>query len=510
MLFSKTISSENFKTWLLQDKENRLLLKLSALACVISFAWLKVFYPYPNFMPPDSNSYIEAAFDNEFINLWAIGYSKFVRLVSSFSNSHFLLVFLQYLLVQLSLLYFLFSIRYFFLPGRWTFRGLLAICILNPLLVHISNFVSSDALFIALSFVWLTQLLWIIYLPTTKLLPWHAVIILLAFMVRFAALYYPFISIAVISLSSANRKIKLLSVSLIILLLASFIGRSAYEYKVKTNTIQYSAFAGWQMASNALYGYAFAKPISADKVPEKFRELHLLVNRHMDILRKYPPFFRPDKEVAVYYLWDLESPLRTYMEQKFAKKKATEYFIQWSSMAPLYASYGKFLIKEYPAEFIKHYVWPNFIKYYTPPTKFMGAYNLEKDTVEQVVVNWFGWKNNKLPSNFKDKHITITEAFPIMFAAINIVFALCCLSIALLGSFKTFSRVYKNIFRTVIAVWLTNMMFSIAAAPIELRYQIFPMIFITAFSWLTIAHLILQTQVERVEAIDNKNVPMLI
>jgi hypothetical protein len=505
MLFIESISSGNFKTWLIRDAENRLLLKFSALAFVISFAWLKVLYPLPNFMPPDSNSYLEAAFDNEFINLWAIGYSKFVRLVSSLSNSHFVLLLLQYILVQLSLIYFLFSIRYFFSPGKWTFRGLLAISILNPLLVHISNFVSSDALFIALSFVWLTQLFWVIYEPAKKLLFWHAVIVLLAFMVRFAALYYPFISIAVIVLSKAKMRMKLMSVGLMAVLLATFIGCTAFEYKSKTNTVQYSAFGGWQIASNALYGYAFAKPIPAEIIPARFRALHNLVNEHMESLKKLPPFLRPDNEVAVYYLWDLKSPLRLYMEQTFANKK-TEYFIQWASMAPLYASYGKFLIKQYPSEFLKYYVWPNFIKYYTPPAKFMGSYNLEKETVDQVVVKWFGWTNNKLPSYYKDKHIAIAEAFPIVFAAINIVFVLSCLSMALLASFKLFSPFHKNIFKMVIAVWLINMVFSTVAAPIELRYQIFPMIFIAVFTWLNITHLILQTQAKDTEVIENKNV----
>src|SRR5688572_19471173 len=111
MLFTQTISPESFKAWIWKDAENRVLLKFSALTVVISFAWLKILYPYPNFMPPDSNSYLEAAFNNQFINLWAIGYSKFVRLVSSFTSSHFILVLIQYLLLQASVLYFLFTIR---------------------------------------------------------------------------------------------------------------------------------------------------------------------------------------------------------------------------------------------------------------------------------------------------------------------------------------------------------------------------------------------------------------
>lgn len=500
MLFERKFPSDNFKTWLIKDAENKTLLKFAALAIAISFSWIKILYPYPNFMPPDSNSYLEAAFNNQLINLWAIGYSKFLRLLSSFSNSHFLLVLLQYLLVQISTVYFLFSIRYLLSPGKWLFRSLLAISIINPLLVHISNFVSSDALFIALSLIWLTQLLWIIMEPTKKILFWHAIIVLLAFMVRFAALYYPLISIAVIAVTTTNRRIKLLNIGFIVLLLALFMGRSAYEYKIKTNTVQYSAFGGWQIASNALYGYAFAKPIPKENVPERFRALHSIVNQHMDSLKRYPPFLRPDYEVAVYYLWGFNSPLRVYMGQYYGKIPTAQYFEKWASLAPLYAAYGRFLIKQRPVEFFKYYIWPNLIKYYTPPPKFMGEYNLQNETVEQVVVNWFGWKNKSLPSFYKDKHITITGPFSILFAAINIVFVLCYLSTLLLGGFKKMGPVRKKILNAVVAVWLINMLFSVFAAPIELRYQIFPMIFLLCFTWLMLAYIIAQSRVIETEA----------
>jgi hypothetical protein len=112
MLFQKAITTQSFSQWLWKDKENKRLLWLSSFVLVVSFTWLKILYPYPNFMPPDSYSYLEAANKNEFINIWPIGYSRFLRLVSSFSSSHMVLVVLQYLLLQTGLLYFLFTIRY--------------------------------------------------------------------------------------------------------------------------------------------------------------------------------------------------------------------------------------------------------------------------------------------------------------------------------------------------------------------------------------------------------------
>jgi hypothetical protein len=490
MMFVNTITNASFKNWLWQESENKRLIIFSALGMIISFTWLKILYPFPNFMPPDSNSYVEAAFNNQFINVWAIGYSKFLRLVSSFSNSHFVLVLLQYVMLIASVLYFLFTIKYLFSPGKWLFRSLLAVAILNPLLVHISNYVASDALFTAISLTWFTQLLWIIYRPTVKTLFWHALIVLIAFMVRYNAIYYPIISISVIFLSHAYKKQKLLGIGLIILLIGSFIGRTQYEYHKLTGTVQYSAFGGWQIAANALYGYAYAKPDDIKDVPGKFYYLHQIVNKHMDSLRRYPPFLRPDKEVAVYYLWDFKSPLRVHMEQRM--KKDTSFLKRWASLGNLYSAYGCFLIKKHPQEFIKYYLWPNFIKYYTPPTKFMGAYNMEGENVAPAVANFFGWKSNKLPTYFKDRKITITEPFPVVFAVLNVAFVLGILSYLALGGLRRSNVIIKRIISLTVIIWFSNMAFSVFAAPIELRYQLFPMVMLLAFSWLILAYIGIQ------------------
>src|SRR5690349_19423417 len=100
MLFQRTISTNPFKQWIWKDKENKRLLWFSLTVMTISFTWLKIVYPFPNFMPPDSYSYLTAAQENRFINMWPIGYSKFLRLTSSFTQSHMVLVVLQYVLLQ--------------------------------------------------------------------------------------------------------------------------------------------------------------------------------------------------------------------------------------------------------------------------------------------------------------------------------------------------------------------------------------------------------------------------
>ena len=492
MLFQQVMSPLTFKQWLWQDKENKKLLWLSAIGIVLSFTWLKIVYPYPNFMPPDSYSYLEAASTNQLINIWPIGYSKFLRLVSSFSSSHLVLVVLQYLLLQISVLYFLFTIRYLVTPGKWLFRILLTVSMLNPLLPHIANFVSGDCLFTTLSLVWFTQLLWIIYQPTPKLLIIHSIILLLAFMVRFTAIYYPFISVAILLFMDMPKRVKWVGVSFMAVLLLTFIGRTQYEYKIQTNTAQYAAFGGWQIAANALYGYAYAQPDDWENLPAKFKDLHQLVNRHMDSLRQLA--VRPDKEVAIYYLWDFNSPLVVYMNQQLSKDSNKTYFKQWASMGPLYAEYGRTLIQKHPRTFIKHYIWPNLRRYYGPPAYFMGMYNMGRKTVDPIAVAWFDWKSNELATRSKDEQIRIISLFPNLVAIINPLFLLSSIIFICSTGFRKKNRISKRIIGCMLVVWFSNAVFSIFSAPIELRYQLFPIVITIPFCMFFITSIIQSLQ----------------
>lgn len=488
MTFQQTLTTQPFKQWLVEDKENKWLFRFSLLVMTASFGWLKFVYPFPNFLQPDSMSYLDAAAKNEFINYWPIGYSKFLRLVSVFSRSHLILVVLQYLLLMTSVLYFLFTIRYLLPSGRWLFRSLFAISIINPLIPHIANIVSSDALFACLSLVWFTQLLWINFQPGRRLLLFHAVILSLALAVRFTAIWYPFISIAAILLAHIPRPQKWFGLAFIVAGLFIFIGSTEYEYHTKTNTFQYSAFGGWQMAANALYAYAHSEPVDTENVPIRFRDLHAEVNRHMDSLRALP--FRPDEEIGVYYLWIPQSPLITYT--RISRKKdriKKKQFAQWASMGPLFSDYGRWLILQHPRLFVNHFALPNLARYYQPPIISLETYNLGDKRVDSVVVTWFNWKDNLLPHRFRDHQIHIMVLLPPLLTVINTLFMLSALVFLCLSGLKQCSATNKRILSIMLLIWLCNLIFSVVAAPTELRYQIFPMIITLPFclfllSWL--------------------------
>jgi hypothetical protein len=315
------------------------------------------------------------------------------------------------------------------------------------------------------------------------------VILLAAFMTRHNALYYPLITLTIIITGSLPIRSKLIGISSIILLLSLFITNSQYEYAKVTNKMQFSAFGGWQLAANALYGYAHSSLDDTAEIPLKFRELHSFTNKHMQSLRKVPYFLRPDHNVDIYYLWNSRSPLIQFMNKKWEGDTISPHFKRWASMAPLYAAYGRYLIMKHPRPFLRYYIWPNLVKYFSVPTEFMGFYNNGKDSVDRIAQVWFGLKHNNLSNIFGDKNIQLTSIFPVILAMLNIIFITCWFAFVILTRFKKITFYCKRILILVAVIWICNMVFSIISAPIVLRYQLFPMFITYSFACLFISFL---------------------
>ncbi len=474
-----------FKNWVWQDRENRLSIFLTFIISIIAFVWLKVLYPFPNFLP-DSYSYLDAAYSNQSINIWPIGYSMFLRLFSSFTRSDTALVFAQYILLQASLLYFLFTLRYWLSPSKRTFRIILICCVANPLSPLISNFIASDALFTALSLIWLGQLFTITLRPSRNLLIRHAVVLVLAIMVRYNALYYPFVSIACIALTVLPLKTKLIGYAAIMVLVGGSIGQSAYHYRKITGTAQFAAFGGWQLASNALYAYAHSShPDSAKLVPTVFQPLQRVVDRHMDSIKRLAD--RPDKELGTYYLWDEKAPLKEYLAQKWATDSTTDFITRWASMGPLYAAYGSWLIRQHPAGYIRHFLWPNIVRYYTPDPEFLHSYNMGKDSIDEIARFWFHYKTRKVHATAKE--LPIASTFPVALAVTNLLFLLSFIAFSWLNGFHDANILFRRALFLIVIIWLANMAFSVLASPIVLRYQLFPLSFTLAFTVLLLDYI---------------------
>jgi hypothetical protein len=236
----------SFKDFIFRTKEHRIIFLLISVAILIQLVLFKYFYPYPTFIHDDSFKYIETSMMNLDVNFYLIGYSKFLQFVGIFTRSALLLVIIQYLFAQASILFLLYTLFYFYKPNKTVQLILLGLMVLNPLLLYMANMVSSDCFFLSLSLIWFTMLLWLIHKPNTTIIILITIVTFIAFTVRYNALIYPLISLIAFCLSPVVIPKKILGVTSILLLCGLFIFNTGSKFKALTGRWQYAPFSGWQ------------------------------------------------------------------------------------------------------------------------------------------------------------------------------------------------------------------------------------------------------------------------
>jgi hypothetical protein len=383
-------------------------------------------------------------------------------------------------MIQYSILFLLFTIFYFYKAGRVMQAVLLCFMVFNPLLLHLANMISSDGLFLALSMTWFALLLWIIYKPSNKIIYWHAAVLFAAFSVRYNALIYPFISLLAFGLSKLSPRKKLVGLGLVLLLCGWFVGLTMFQYKKLTGYWQFSPFSGWLLANNAMYAYREVAPVDRKPVPLQFRALDNMIRSFHD---RYPDLQLGWDGYA--YMWRPQFPLMQYRDNLFKKDIAATPFKKWASMGPLYSSYGWYIIKKYPAHFLRYFVWPNSVRYFGPPIEFLGGYNLGKPTVPESAVKWFGYTNNRVKVRMKSGQVLILQDYPFLVSVINLIMLLGLLSYLLLKGWQ-YNLSFNKTFLLAGFAWLANAGFTILTCFAALRFQSFTVLLSATFSLLLI------------------------
>ncbi|AXY74753.1 hypothetical protein D3H65_12505 [Paraflavitalea soli] len=485
----------SFKSFLFHNKWNRRFLWFSAIALIIQFVAFKYFYPFANYIHGDSFFYILAASQNADLNVHLIGYSRFLRLFSVFSSSDTALVAFQYLATQVAGLFFLFSLFYFHKISRTTQIILLCFMVINPLFLHMANLISTDCIFLALSLTWFGLLLWIIHRPSTRILFWHALILPLAFTIRYNALVYPAIAALALLLGKMSWGKRIIGIAAPIILCGLFIWYTGNKYKALAGTWQFSPFSGWQAANNAMYTYRWVDSADRKPVPKKFKVLDNMIREYFDSTRNFRKYPFEAIKASTAYMWTPTSPLYQYRKKVLGKQDSTATELQkWAIMGPFYKEYGSYIIRQYPLHFAQHFLWPNAIKYYAPPAEFLEVYNQGKDSVNLWAQSWFRYKSARIKSRFEDPNINILELYPILTGVMNVVLLCCFVCFHILHGFKKQSPLRKTIL-IVIAIWLLNATFTIIASPAAIRLQAFPVILETAFA-LVLLNWLWQTATE--------------
>jgi hypothetical protein len=478
----------SFRDFIWHHRTNRLYLLGATLLSLLLFFIFKLLYPYPN-MVMDSYVYIRPLVEGRQVNSFPMGYTWFLQVFSLFSRSTTLLVWVQYLLLEAACLLLFFTLLYFFQPGRWVRLLLFLFLFANPLFLYCSNFIMSDPLFTTLSIGWLVQLIWLIGRPRLYMILVHAGLLLLVFTVRYNALYYPFVASLGLLLTPLRIWQKLAAIGLQFLLIGAFILYTIQQMKELTGLSQFSPFGAWRMANNALYMYGHVCLEKKDSVPGKFASLDQMVKDYFNAVR-WVDDQADARSGGAFYAGDDGSPLLQYMYRQHGSDTIFLNLKTFGEVAPLYSAYGTYLVRTYPLDYFRWFLWPSAIRYTVSPTEIfsmLSPFYLREDEIGKEASQWFGLKTltvSPFKINLRNK---ILSPYPVFLGLTHLVFIFGLLEFLFFGGLKKVGRVNGYIIITVGVFWICDLFFKVTAGAIVLRHQLFLMILEYTFALLFIS-----------------------
>jgi hypothetical protein len=462
--------------------ENKAFCKIISLLVILQFMVLKLCFPYPDFIS-DSYNYIQGAQLHLDVNIWPIGYSKFLAFLHWFTTSAFVLILFQYGMYIFSVSYFYFTLIYFFPIGKITQRILSIFLFFNPLLIFLANYVSSDSLFASMSIIWLTHLLWIIRRPRLYQIFIQSILMYILFTFRYNAMIYPILSVVAFLMSPQvlwRKSVGIVSGPALIL---SFIIWSSLAARVVTGTPQFPPIlGGWQWANNALYMRGYIQEDSFAFPTPQTAELDNMARRY---------FNRPDRPLDYitttmgnFFIIHPEAPLKRYVMRHYIIISYNDYVASWGKAAVVFDQYGKFLIKRHPLAYVQHYLLVNAGNYILPPSEGLGIYNMGQSSMWDVGQKWFNYASPKVWCiSSKVKEICLAPASTIFLLSNIYWFLLLFMFLQRNGIRKNSPWHVQTVF-LITLFWLLNAFFSIFANIIVIRYQVFPLIVLVCFGLL--------------------------
>ncbi|MBN9382771.1 MAG: hypothetical protein J0H74_18545 [Chitinophagaceae bacterium] len=481
-LSSKKTFLPSYWKFIWNTPENRNLLWFAAGASGFLFIIFKVFYPYPDFFS-DSYSYIYAAYTNLNINIWPIGYSKFLSLFHRVTYSDTALIAFQYFTLQLSALHFLFTICYFFKLSEWTRNVIAVFLFINPLTLYLCNTINSDALFATLSLLWLSELIWIVYCPMFYQLLTQSLLLFLCFTIRNNAYYYPLVSAVALIISSQSKIRKIIGIVLPSLMIISFILFTREAAFKLTGTRQFSLFTGWQLANNALYIYDKVDVDSDIFSSREAKEINTTSERYFSGIRNHEGYRDfVESYVGNLYIREPKAPLKQYYAKHYFPKTTLEVVSAWAQVSVVFESFGKPIILSHPISYIQYFVLPNIKHYLLPPLSHIGLYNYGTNEIDPIAKLWFHYPTNKIHSISAEFQGNLLIIYKFFFFFVNLYFLFNLTFLIYKTKFNLKEFLSKKELPLVIFFLILNFGFSISTTVNILRYQYISMIILVSFT----------------------------
>ncbi|HEV3325633.1 MAG TPA: hypothetical protein VG052_08500, partial [Puia sp.] len=301
-----------------------------------------------------------------------------------------------------------------------------------------------------------------------------------AFTFRYNALYYPIVASVAILLSRFQIGYKIGAILLQFVLVGAFMLFTSSMIQGMTGINQFSPVGGWHIANNALYMYEHTYREDKDPVPAKFREVDSVVRHYFDYSYR-------DQNLLNYgiggggdfYENNDSSPLRKYMYWKYRVNDFFQSFSAWGAMGSICSGYGNYLIKKHPLDYSRYYMWPNTIRYFSPPTEIFtmqSPYYLRHDDLGKMAAQQFGLKTLTVAGQLIKFRSSLFSYYPVVFALVNLFFILSFIGFCFFSGIKRTNIANLYMIFLFVLLWFCNFCFSVASASIFLRYQIFILI----------------------------------
>ena len=447
---------------------------------IVEWIVFKCCYPFADFFT-DSYSYIDSAVNGDAIGYRPVGYSMFLRIVHAISTSDTFLVTLQYILVQGATLgLFLTLVKRCGLSVR-TASVVLLVLLLNPMIPYLCNYVSSDALFVGLSLIWITVLMGLVREPNWWRLVLQVALLFVIFNLRYIALFYPAVASLTFLLmrkkGSVGFKLTGIICSIgVVTACTSWIKHITYK---ETGADVFSAFSGWQIANNALHLYPWL-PVDTTGLPTpECSELARDVRQYFDTAG--PAMLKRGPASTTEYMWVRTSPLHRYMND-VRRRQHTTYWITWNRVAPVFTRYGYFLIRRHPLAYARYYGWPSARAFFVSPLDVFAVYNEGNKTVDSIAMKWFHYPGTRTRVRSATFQAGLLAPAPWIYVFLNIAFVVVCLWFLSARGCRERFPVFAGALEVTAAYLLSNAFFCIFASPSVLRYQVLPMILLFLFT----------------------------
>lgn len=444
--------------------QHRNMLTIAGTVMVALFAIYKIVYPFPD-LYFDSYHYLHMAGDLSFITVWPVGYPLFLRFIHFVSPSHYLLVTVQYLLLQVAGLWLLFTLFFIMQPPHWVKVTLLAFLVVNPLTLYLANLISSDILFTILSLVWLTVLLQMII----RVRPWQlwlqGPLLAYIFLVRYQAVYYPVVMLAALYMANTGIAQKLASAFIAFVLLGIIVlGTKSFNAQ-RYGSDTFSPQSGWMQANNAMYMYPHMQVDEALFQDSSLVAADRFVRRFIQLKK---PVWTP-ADGPQFMLQN--GPMWPYMSAVIRKNPGKPVFWYYNRMADDWSRYGNTLVKAYPGAYFRYYLIPNLYTYFFPLQEQFEQYASNKTSMSASAAQWFQLKDNQIAALWPEGAWHMTRFLPLLFFVINIGLLSALLFIGWQKKYMYIDVTSRKCLLLAFLVFSGNAFLLLLAGPIMLRYQ---------------------------------------